>query len=454
MYRAPDFFERYNVCRISVNHYSNYHVTAQYNQTISRSLLSNALKQLILHHPALYYGVKLNPKLIDYKTYQNHQVGPVKSISFEDVVTISDKPFSEERLVEINHLCIPVDDENSVTWRIIVFSNNYICLYSNHIIIDGGAAAFFHHDLCAILAELSSQHLEFVPELYNQQVDGVKQHLGTDHVVDLYRCTSKLQAMSMVVASFIPKSVTQLWNSYTNKHYPDLQKFPLFECEQRKVIDDEFRLFQIPDETMTRLLAKCRQEGVTFTAFLDVLINHCFQKCVFPLISSQKLSTKSSIVTSGRRYYPEKAAELRYAQVVTGTEIYLPPIESVSVEAMKVVKQIIDTDLETRNRFKYVGLLSMINPYDILAPEKTEFHQDVLFEISNLGLQNIKNGDWAVSDIVFCQCTGPSTTFGFNVATTPGGTKITMGIKSQYAQSGMDEFEKAFYAGIEQFCSR
>lgn len=444
MSRKAGPLEIYNICRYHHGLYTNFTVLAGFNKDVTKNILSVALHKIILKEPVLTYGVKINepniPK-IEQKC-QDVDVAPVPIIRFDDVVEFVDEPFSESKLRAINEIVISMD-ANKVTWKILVFSNNYVSFVNNHVYMDGGASGFFLEDLCEALQE--SDDNEFQQVLYSGP-GPTQLEPDVTKLTDLYR-NSIVEKFAAVVKELTPGFISKWFTAYT---MPDYVNYEPFVSKHKGILDNEFKLIHIPNDKLQQLLTVCRRNKVTFTAFLDIAVRYVLNQLILKL---GNFSLKSETVLSGRRFFPELQDKLRYNYVVTADIHTLPPVKELLIKAMKAVLNAIKTDLQTRAPFKLFGLIELIGAYALIDPASRSPGRPIYnaFEISNLGSTPPSSGDWQITDVVFSQCTGRNITFGINVSSCITGTNIVVGFPIDYNGEDWDQFESLLLKSIDDF---
>ena len=158
--RKPGYYERHFICRNLEGYYSNFNIVARYNKHISSAHLALALRTLIAQDPIFVLGIFRNknttPEDDSKFNATNFNVRPVKSFNFDDVVKYEKiSKFDDSVFARINERTCPVDIELPL-WRIAVFEleqdgSQYLCIYFEHALFDGGSGVEFHRDLAKAL---------------------------------------------------------------------------------------------------------------------------------------------------------------------------------------------------------------------------------------------------------------------------------------------------------------
>lgn len=454
IYRELSAAERYNVSRNDTGIYSNFAVTAKYTQPVDKVVLSHSLRKLVQAYSVFQLEIvrgEGDSKEDDIKAdYKNYRAGPSKSIKFEDVVEVSEMPFDEKAMAYVNDQYIEFGP-GSVSWRVVLFPNNYVTFYNGHAFFDGESGKHFHYELCKYLDSCSTETL-VVQELYNYEKDGYKLHPSIFDLVDIYK-VSTWETIKGFTLFLLPKQITRLVNYYTTSNYPDYGKSPFFEQKMVRTTKTNYKWIKISAETQTNLLTVLRKNQITITSFLDVLFRYSFQQVMLNKVKPPP-SLTLDIVLSGRRFYPELAEQLKFQYLVTAFNVSLGPVESFEfnsvVEKLKIVKQKIAEAIDDKLVFNIVGLLGKIPLYGLVSKMGSDPRQKYL-EISNLGFNKISAGKWGVEDLIFHQCLGASTVFGTGVVSTPNGLNIVLGYLDEYKGSPFEDLEQLMHSSIEQF---
>lgn len=446
MSRELDTIEKFNICRNCNDVYSNFALTGHYNFPITKELLSQGLKTLIEEFPVFQNAVKRFGGDDIKDGYGNYRIVKLEEILFDTVVTIIDRPFAESELEYINEIkCEPNADKP--TWRVLLFSNNYLTFLNDHLLFDGESGKNFHSELCRIFSNLKDA--KFVNKLYT--FDDSEVTLPTTKKYDLYRY-SYWDLFKYLIWDLLPKVVKELYNQTFMENYPNIYQYPRFTSQHKKTYKSNLRLIKIEKEQMPELLKVLKFNNVTITAFLNVFFNYCLQNTILAKHSSQLLSTVSCIPISGRRYYSQ-TDDLKFGYMVTSVDLYSEPITKMDSNWFPIMRSInsqLEKEIKSRDRFRIYGFLDNLNIYDFVKP-KEQANASLLFEISNLGFANIHNDEWKVDDLFFTQTTGVSSPFVFSVASTINGTNINLGYLDEYKDYPIDEFIEFFNSHLDVF---
>lgn len=434
--RELHFLERQNLSQSSLKLYANFAITAQYNKEVTPELLSNALKRLIERNLVLASTLKRVVPGDDKHGFKNFRIMPVDIIEYHKVVTVLDREFNESELEFINEQhCLP--NQGNVIWRILVYSNNYITMYTDHTLFDGESGKVFHKELNEIFYQLTSETkepLEFEPILFDYELNKTSFKLGPkiSEICDIYDITFS-EKSKLVMKELLPGSIKRLYYYLTDANFPNHFKYPFFKSKNNKSPKTHFNLIHVDNPTMQQLLGFLRQQGLTLSPFLSVLLNYCFHQTILPDLCMKPMSTRSNIVLSGRRMYPHLYQELKYQNTWAACISDLGPVtelnDEILIKHLKRIGNKINNTFKNRKGFKHISLLQVVNPYEYTNVKQPYWNQDLLFEFSNLGYNNFKVGDggseWQIKDLVFSQTIGYSCTFGFSVISSPKGLNIS-----------------------------
>lgn len=434
------FLEKLNACRNRNDLYNNFHITAKYNNKITEELLSNALEVLLRKHSVFTLTIAKMDQEASHPVADDLRFTPVDSLQYCDVVEVVDQPFDESQLAPINEKTI-VTYYPTVTWKVILYSNNYLTFYNNHIQFDGESAVCFHREMVEIFDSLKGP-LEFKSTIFEYRHDTFIMPPKVTDVLDLYDSNVFLKSM-YIIRELIPLYLKNFYNYYFSPGFPNYAQHPFYSKIVARTPKTLFKTISIDSATQKRFLGVLKQHGVTFTPFLDILINYCMNQTILHEDTKQ-YSTNSLIVISGRRMYPQLSEKLKFQTCVTSCVLSIPPVNKFDLQAMVLLAKLhnkeIQHTLTTKAQFKVAGALTMVDPYTILQTDVKIKDQDMLFEISNLGFQKIETGDWKIEDMVFSQTVGGSLCFGFSTCSTPYGMNITLGYHEEFREYPVEEF--------------
>lgn len=448
MSRELDTIEKFNVCRNCNDVYSNFAVTGHYNVPITKELLSQGLKTLIEEFPVFQNAVKRFGGDDIKDGYGNYRMVKLEEILFDTVATISNKPFDESQLEEINKIKCK-SDANKPTWRVILFTNNYLTFLCDHSLFDGESGRNFHIEMCRIFNTLSN--VKFVNKLYSFNDSEIA--LPSTKKYNIYQY-SYWDVVKFLFWDNLPNRLKEFYNQTFIEYYPNIYQYPRFVSFHKKTEKTNFKTIKIDGQQMTELTSVLKFNNVSMTAFLNVYLNYCLQNTVLAKHSSQLLSTVSAIPMSGRRYYPH-SDDLKFRYMVTAANLYSEPITKMETNWFPIMKSInsqLQKEIKSQERFRAFGLLELVNVYDFMKP-KDQAKVELLFEISNLGFSKIQSEKWQVDDLLFSQTTGVSSPFVFSVSSTVNGANIVLGYLDEYKDYPIDQFIEFFNDHLDVFIS-
>lgn len=457
--RLPLFIERFHIAHGASNFYSNFHVTGVYNKSLDTVLLSNVLRTMIGRYPVFALTINRSKRSTgreierDIKyDYKNYRVSPVEKIEFKDVVEVVDRNYSTLELNYINNTLIE-NDTNKVTWRVILYADNYLTFYNNHTFFDGEAGANFHKEVLSILDGLDGTKLDFQECLFEF---GHNFHfpLPLDQMTDIHKLNIFLKT-KLVIRELCPEMVKNIVSRATDGTYPNFIKFPFFKSKYMKTYKTNLKLIKIDDVTMKGLVKNLRSEGTTLTSFLTVAVNYCLQRTMKVTLQKPK-STVSAIDISGRRYHPELKSELKFSNFVTLFEWKMKPLFELEeiLPELKRLNVSLNKEIESQIGFKWLGLLNLTKIRDVVKPNKTHIKQPYIVEISNLGYHEFSNGPWNVRDVICSQCLGLSATFSLTIVSCSTGMNIGYAFLDEFQNYPHEEFIHLLQYVINQFACK
>lgn len=480
--RPETFYERQFTYRLKVGAYSNFNVTVHLDRLVTPTHLSHALRHLIRKRPNLALTVD-----------DNDRVMLLDEIQFNDVCVFEEETdFNENTLERLNEIRF---DTNLPTWRIVVWqspqsSAQWISCVFEHTFYDGMLGSFFAEDLVEALTgvhEPKKTPLDFCDVVYSStepndvangpgKIKRLISHSGaakdpsspsikrlasfapitpapqpqiygpTLEVCDLYTSGGWWWTIKHLLLELLPSFVKKFYIKWTEGidlfAHPKYSNLPI-----RFGSHTNYRILNIkPAQLLTRL----RNNSLTLTPYLASVVTRCFQQVILPHIKPDalKYSVNCSLVVNGRRYYPEKADELRYNLCMSAIDIILPPLPT-----REALDRVIATDttdiahqlaigLHLREPFRLISLFRFILPSAFKSGVNGS-HSRATTEVSNLGLCDFSTHKFKVKNIWFSQDIGSSCHAGFSVITTPeGGMNLVVGFLDEYLPY-IDDYVKA-----------
>lgn len=220
-----------------------------------------------------------------------------------------------------------------------------------------------------------------------------------------------------------------------------------------------FKLFNIPPDQFKKILAKCKEHKVTFTAFLV-----CCQAVAFLPVYGQKHHTLNLVAVTLRRFLLEQKLDEPYAALLResnyrilgnyanmGLPELLPPTNEFSWDLVQEINghllQTVANDKLLNPNHKFYSTASEIGDnLSMFAGNWTADKADAI-KMSNLGLAKFPvagSDGWTIKDIVFAQDLAPAAAdFVLNVISTPlGGLNIVVSYFDHKFEEGYDNFDE------------
>lgn len=447
--RPPLFIERFHIAHGASQFYSNFHVTGKYNKPLDTVLLSNVLHLLINRNPVFSLTINSEGKDLasDIKhDYKNYKVSPVQKITFNDVAEVTSRPYSERELAYVNDSLIE-NNTGTVTWRAILYADNYLTFYNNHTFFDGEAGANFHKEVLDILNELEHKKLEFQDTLFDLS-PGFQLPLPLDELTDIHKL-GLLTKARLVVKELCPELLKNIVCKAVDRTYPNFIRFPFFKLKYEKTYKTNIRLIKIDNTTIKGLLDYLRCEGTTLTSFLTIAVNYCFQKTMV----EEPRSVVSAIDISGRRYHTELKNQLKFSNFVTLFVWKSKPLFELQelIPQLKRLNKSLRSEVTSQIGFKWLGLLKLTRIRDVVEPKKKTINQSYTVEISNLGYHEFSLGNWAVSDVTCSQCLGVSATFSLTLVSCNTGMNIGYAFLDEFKDYPHEQFIQLLQSTIYEF---
>ncbi|CAK7910115.1 hypothetical protein CAAN1_21S02102 [[Candida] anglica] len=444
--RAPGYYERHFICRNLEGYYTNFNIISRYNHRLTPELLSNVLHSLIDKEPilALNFFRKDGSTRDDdhYANGHNFVVRPVAKIDFADVVSFETVDrFDESTFKYINPLTCPVNIELPL-WRMIVFDSKedgyqYVCIYFEHALFDGGSGAQFHQDIAATLDEIDSSNDAMVERLFTSR-ESISIPEACEYTTNLFE-PSLLTKLSFLSEKY---NILPNWTSYnywTKSNSPQVFKTTV---PTTKDLATDYLLFNLNPTDLETIRKFCQREKIAITSYLEILGTFVFTETFLQTMPNDEKgsngvwSTSTLIAVSGRRHVPSE--RFQYGTLVTGDIYTLPPIAldstpSQLISLMKGFHNKLHKSVQNKTCFEKIGLYDYMNLWDFYKNKlnKTERHT---LSVSNLGL--IKTfGKWQILDMWFGSNTGVAYNFIFNVTSTPcNGLNIVMSYRPEFGE--------------------
>ncbi|ODQ78620.1 hypothetical protein BABINDRAFT_162332 [Babjeviella inositovora NRRL Y-12698] len=456
--RKIGFFELYYLGRNQLKCYTNYCIIAKYNHALNQSILSPALRQVVLANP--YLAANFFPAS-SVASFDNYDLRAVDQIRFEDVVeykTVSQ--IDESLLEEINTYTCKMDETERPLWRVIVYTTPesdetpHVCFYCDHTLFDGTSGTSFHKKLIRELGNVGELGPTSGDILFNYEAD-------KDLLPKFPQSSDKYvnnKPPAIFVAKFLFRVLSPQWLRRTFIYLWNrtpviggsardrlLEKYPIFRgLPANTSTATRFKIINLPPSDSAGVLKYCKEKHLTFTPLLYTVGIKTLQDTI--LLASMPFATEAIISVTTRRYLAkEQMGQHDFGLFVGPQPLINPPISQISVPEIIRVQEDIAAGLEARTPLYTVGMLKYVDVKDFLNGILGKLKET--FEISNLGLQNVVSADgrWEIQDMLFSQCFGrTSPYFCLSVVSTKsGGLNLVLGMAPEYCDANpelVDQF--------------
>ncbi|KAI5953632.1 hypothetical protein KGF54_003004 [Candida jiufengensis] len=417
--RKPEFNERSYICRNDGKFYSNFNNSAKYSKNVTTSHLSIALRSLILKNSWFCHNfLKTSHTNSKLHNYHNWVVRYVKEIKFNDVVEYKKIDVFDENCLEyMDSFVIKMNVEKPL-WKIIVWEENngeqLISVLFDHSQFDGLSGAQFQKDLTKELS-LVKDDKNVIDILFDYEKDF--EYLppeiwpATEVLTDLYVPTYT-NMINHYLTKFVP-GYSSL-SSWLYKRDPPLYAKP---TSLDRTLKSKYKLLKINSDQMTKISNFCKSNGITVTAYLDVLFLESLQETIFKsLYPNKKFSTNSYVAINGRRYYNDDIKNFRYGSMVCGNDLYLPPIKD-PLQSMKDFNYQLNQDIKNKTYFKVIGMIQFRQLWDFLNGRIGKIGVTPTLTISNLGIVSDSNDEYKFKEMYFGANAGLTFDFVIDVTT-------------------------------------
>ncbi|KAK6200406.1 alcohol acetyltransferase [Scheffersomyces amazonensis] len=471
--RAPEFNEKYYICRGSEGFYSNFNLIAKYNKPVSKALLSNGLRNFIIHNTWLAHTfVKTDDPNSKQIRYTNWERRFVDRINFDDAVTyVPINEFDESVIEYMNNVTISNYSSEKPLWHIVVFETiagvQYIGIAYDHSSYDGMCGLEFHKDLIKELDKAEEEFIEFIFD-YERDYEYLPSKITTpvETLTDLFipSIWNVVNFYLQKYVSIVPKVLQYLKSLFTtnNPFKANLGVNPIFKWKPiKKDLRSKYRYFHYSPAEVSKLLAFTRDNGITLTPYFDIIATKCLQDTIFKYIDSKtQFSTTSSIAVNGRRYYSEDIKNFKYGTMVCGDIITLPPIGTDLLKYMKYLYKSMMDHIVTKQSFKLIGLYKYMDIFKYFNNRIGNKDGKVSVGISNLGRVISPEGcSFQIEDVYFGSNTALTYHFIINMVTTTNGLNVVLSYAAEYDEIYHDEkkaidiFADKFYNTILDYAN-
>lgn len=456
--RAPWVFEKFYICRNTRSYYTNFSITANYNQHIDKNALSLSLRNLMLKNPVFLLNCFRQSGDFDDDEKlngSNYIVRVINEIRFDDVVGYETiKLFDEVNLAKLDTMVFPMNNDSPL-WKIMIQKcladdKIYISFVCDHCFFDGNSGVQFHKDLVEELSQVDPDGAEFRDVLFNYEQDKSivpEINPAPNDLVDIYDTKPWFTFTSILKILFLPKFVIKLVESYLTPNSPNLFKYPVFNprIPMKNHPRTTYRLVNFTSSQTDQILKYCQSNGVSLTSYIISCGMASLQEKLLPKFDDKiDFSGSYSIPICGRKYYPELKDQLKYGVFVSALAGKVAPIKPSTrgniLTATQTLHHKLIKAVNDRTTFQLVGLLKYVNVWDFLKLKDDTADQCATLELSNLGFKNISLKNWKVTNLFFRGSIGIREHFMFgSVSTENGGANLCFSYRKEFDKVINDE---------------
>lgn len=415
--------EHYFRCRYENQFYANFASMATYSRPFTDLLLIfRALRKSLLDYHIFTCNIFKDEALGD------HVMRPIKRATLADYIEFEEAPidlFSENKL---RHLCrtrfFSFNEEKPLLR--MFFSGKELAVTFEHTLFDGVVSLLFQE---IFLENLGAGEASM--QAYEERYGRMPQKVTMDSVVFDAEQDRKYLRNSLVPPCEVIMENPELDYSDNNPEhylkkappgYPELWpgRFPT-----RKDVSVAFKAFKIPPRPLKAILARCKENQVTLTSYINVV-----QALAFNPVYGDKHHTLSHVAITLRRHAtPERVPEPYQAILqkpgyrIVGNYAHMgvarlfAPVKEFSWLLVREVNQELMQSVQNRK------ILSTAKAYhdaaDVLGINTPLFecalgkNRSGSVKISNLGVANFPEyasatgAPWTVEDFVWAQDVAP-----------------------------------------------
>lgn len=461
-------FENFFRSRTASKFYKNFQVTASFNNDISPELLFSALRKTLLDYHILICNV--------FQDKGGCVFRPIEQARFADVVAQEDPAkylvngvVTENYMATINEITFTLNTEAPL-FKIIMLGYRHLSVILEHTIADGLVGNFFH--------EILVENLAFVDNPKNKSV--LKEQYGIKNIANVWeQPLFKYKEDDFLIKNSLPPPVDAFMEpvhldytygdeSFFEKEHPNglTKKWEGLRVASK---DDKlaFKLIHFDSDQMKFILAACKKNGVTLTAFLTAVL----ATTIAPHTDKATYTTHKVATSLRRNITVENSPDLYKSffnkdsnyrilgSSAWGYATNLPPVESFDWEVAKKINKNIKSGATNRRGVNTLyGFIKDASPTDT----NLEFFERGLgkpkadtVKISNLGL--VKTPDysagersWRISELFFSQDVSPSAAeYQLNVIASADGLNLVL---SFFAE--LDGLQNVLHDNILEFADK
>ncbi|ODV79520.1 uncharacterized protein CANTADRAFT_90596 [Suhomyces tanzawaensis NRRL Y-17324] len=439
--------EHFYRSRNSSGFYKSFQVTATYTNPIPQPLLSRALRKTVLDYHLLVCNVV--PKNDD------HWYVPLPRVLLEDLLEchsleefLTDGVINERFMKYANEFSFRFSD-NKPLFRVLQLGDRNLSVIFEHTIADGLVGNYFH--------EILVENLALVEEKASDDTFlsayGPFDDLGMKSVIfDCERDYNLIKnSLHPPIDDFVPlprPSVVTPVNSA-------LPMWPgRFPCSRDNVL--AFKLINIDAQQARLILAKCKANKVTLTAYIEAVIVYSMQ----PIYGKNHYST-CKLPIALRRFIDPAKTDPQYHDIlnnpkykILGTSAHggiaevFEPLSEFSWELVQriganLAKNVQNKELMNAFFAFTTPELAIGNSPEFFEAQMRPTTQDTM-KFSNLGLIDVPMyNSWSITNMVFSQdVSPPAADFMLNlVSTKVGGLNFVFSYADNKFEEGRENFD-------------
>ncbi|EGW31630.1 uncharacterized protein SPAPADRAFT_56442 [Spathaspora passalidarum NRRL Y-27907] len=463
--RPLSFSENFFRSRTASGLYRNFQLTATYNQNLRSDLrlLFAAIRKTVIDYHLLITNVQYRSVEYVYEPLKRLTLGNI--LSFTDSKYLQNGVINEQFMKEINEIRFKLYCQDPL-FKLILVGDFDLCAVFEHTIADGLVGNYIHEILLENLA-----YCQEAGEQYDSLYGSVPADVTFDTVLFEYKNDLKYLNHSLPPPVDIFLEDIDLDYSYGDPNFHDKVTPPgLKKWKGRSNASVDYTLaFKLINFTPTEtkhILARCKQEGVSITSYIQVIEALTLQ----PIYGDTEYTTHKVAMTLRRHYRDLGEATAPYNKIladknykILGTPAHMgfsnnhPPITEFSWDlARSINANIISGTKNTR-------ALNQMKPFKDIADLKSdniEFFTSQLnkpkadaIKISNLGFINLpvyptKTTEWKITNMIFSQDLAPfAAEFMLSVVSTPiGGMNFVL----SYCDNSFDDCPYDNFDGLVQ----